>query len=41
MGAGKLITLELEQSLLLPIELVPIEELNKVLSQSKSIKSST
>ena len=35
-GAGKLITLELEQSLLIPIELVPIEELNQVLTQSKS-----
>ena len=36
MGAGKLITLELEQALLIPVELVPIEKLNQVLTQSKS-----
>jgi GntR family transcriptional regulator len=36
MGAGKLITSELEQALLIPVELVSIEELNQVLAQSKS-----
>ncbi len=36
MGAGKLITLELEEALLIPIELVTIEELNQVLKTSES-----
>ncbi|WP_009543232.1 GntR family transcriptional regulator [Crocosphaera subtropica] len=36
MGAGELILQELEKALAIPVELVPIEDLDKVLSQTKS-----
>ncbi len=36
MGAGELMVQELEQALLIPVELVPIEELAKVLDQTHS-----
>ncbi|MBF2022379.1 MAG: GntR family transcriptional regulator [Hydrococcus sp. C42_A2020_068] len=35
-GAGKLIVLELEQSLNIPVQLVPMEELSQVLAQTQS-----
>ncbi len=36
MGAGQLMVLELEQALLIPIQLVPMEELNLILTEAHS-----
>ncbi len=36
LGAGELILQELEQALAIPVQLVPLEELNQVLAQTKS-----
>jgi len=35
-GAGKLIVLELQQALLMPIQLIPLEELNQVIGKENS-----
>ncbi|MBE9223312.1 GntR family transcriptional regulator [Cyanobacterium stanieri LEGE 03274] len=36
MGAGKLIVLELEKALMMPIQLIPLEELHKIIKQQNS-----
>ncbi|AFZ47239.1 transcriptional regulator, GntR family [Cyanobacterium stanieri PCC 7202] len=35
-GAGKLMVLELQQALMMPIQLIPLEELSKIISQENS-----